>query len=290
MNQKLKSLFAAELMRFQQSGKVGEATNNYLLNYDNSIKIPNVLYCVLTMLGTEYENEDVTYKEYRGSCKLFDYNNCCQTFAVNDGIVSWYFWYINQDDMLDITDVPKHSLSYLDCICLQDNKENVILLNLYAKLAYQCMGLYDTGYKCYIPLAFFRMTKYILFLLSAKAFYAAVESAIRHTSDEEINYIIKEVLATVLGLEEVAEDDIYSAISHMQGNEKAALGRIIACWDLGGDLRKELKKIVDKFLRMISSSMFYELIKGREEEVKHVLGDELFFQVETRCQKNAAIN
>ena len=289
MNQKLKSLFAAELIKFQQSGIVGEATKNYLLNYDNSIKIPNVIYCVLTMLGTEYENHDVSYKEYRSSCQLWDHNNCCQTFAVNEGIVSWYFWYINQDDMLDITGVPKNSVSNLDCICLQDNKENVILLNLYAKLAYQCMGLYDTRYKCYLPLAFFRMAKYILFLLSTKAFYAAIESAIRHHGDEEINYIIREVLETVLGLDEVDPGDIYSVISRMRGNEKAALCRIIASWDLGGDLRKELKKIVDEFLRMLSSSMFCELIKGREEEVRYVLGEELFYQVQIRYQKNATI-
>lgn len=290
MNRSLKVRFEAELKKLGDEGIAGEALEKYLLDRHNKrIKIPNAVYCVLQMLGDEHENHDVIYTEYCGKCFRQDCAGC-RRIGKEAGRFQWCFWYTRQKYALDITGAPVYSLGLgmCDSIVNADRGENDIQLKIYAKFAYQCMAIYDTGYECYLPTAFFRMAEYMLFFCSYKAFFAALKSAVKYC-DAEMNYIIREALGTMLGLKDVQREDLYGNISRMQGNEKAAVTRVIAGWELGGDLLRGLYDIIQIFTRNLCRSEIRKWIEEHETELEEVLGIELLYQLQEHCHRNATI-
>lgn len=291
MNQSLKSRFEVELRQLSGEGIAGEALEKELLDRKNKkIKIPNALYCALIMLGDEYKNPDVLFTEYCGRCFKSDCVAC--PCIKPDNSLQWCFWYTRLEYALNVTATTDCNL--LDdktCanIAETDRGENDIRLKMYAKLACQCMAIYDTSMAgCYLPIEFFRMVKYFLFLCSYKAFFMALKSAVKYC-DAETNYAIRETLGTVLGLKDVRREKIYSKISKMQGNEKAAVARMIAVWGVGGDLQKNLFDMIHKFERNICLPEIRGWIKEHEEELERVLGSDLLYHLQKHCWKNAVI-
>ena len=289
MNQSLQSRFAAELKELRKKNIAGEAVEKYLLDENNRIRIPNVIYCVLQMLEDESEDPNVLYTEYCGRCLIQNCKIACQETIECGAEFQWRFWYVRQEKALNITDVPAHSLGDEECSTIVDGEKNVIFLNIYAKLAYQCMVIYNPRGECYLPTVVFRMAKYTLFLLSHKAFLAALKSAVGH-NDEEINYVIREVLETILGLKDVKKDELYEQISHMQGSEKAAVVRVLSTWGSGSDLPKGLYDIIHNFEQMLHCCEVQKLISEQETASKRVLGEELFYHMQQLCQRNKSIN
>lgn len=291
MNQGLKSRFIAGLKMISGEGTAGEALERNLLERQSrKIRIPNALYSVLVMLGDEYENQDTIYTEYCGRCFKQDCGECSWMRHDPDGF-HWYFWYTRQEYAVNITGTTVCELDDEECssIVNVDRGENDIRFKIYARLACQCMVIYDTPISgCYLPQIFFRLVKYVWFLCSYKAFFAALKSAVKYC-DEETNYTIRETLGTVLGLKDVSREEFYGNISRMQGNEKAAVARMIAEWGVGGDLQKNLIDMIHNFERGIRRPEIRIWINEHKAELKRVLGEELLYQLREHCWQNAAI-
>lgn len=291
MNQSLESRLAAELKEFCKKEVAGDAVTNFLLSQDGKkIKVPNVIYCALQMLGDEHEDQNVMYTEYCGKCLIGDVAEWseCQVLSGEKGKFEWYFWYTKQENALNVTAKPVYSLGDEKHCGIKGSGENDIYFKMYAKLAYQCIAAYDPNRECYLPRNVFRMVKYMLFLFSYKAFWAAMKSAVKR-HDEEINYVIREVLGTTLGLKDVQRKDLYRNISRMQGVEKAAVTGMITKWGIGGGLQQGLYDVIHKFERSLQMPEIRVWIRENEVELKRVLGDELFFQLQEHCSRNMVL-
>ncbi len=291
MNQSLESRLAVELKEFFEEGVAGDAITNYLLDLNGKkIKVPNIIYCVLQMLGDEHEGKETMYTEYCGKCFLCKEPDClkCQVMLDEQKKGVWRFWYTKQENATNITAIPINSLEIKQDCNIVDTGENDIYFKMYAKFAYQCMAVYDTERECYLPEAVFRMAEYMLFLFSYKAFFAAMKSAVKYCN-EEMNYAIRETLGTALGLKDVQRKDLYKSISRMQGREKAAVTGIITKWGSGGGLQQGLYDVIHKFERSLQMPEVRKWIVGNEYELKMVLGEELFFQLQEHCNRNVML-
>lgn len=297
MEHNLLSRLGLELFRLCEKGTAGEAIEKYLLDEKREkIKIPNAVYCFLYMLNVEHETSDTIYIEYSGVCMR---TKCTRCRGINDGegYVNWYFWYTaEQSEILNLTAVPAHEVEIAGELDLSEEKENEIRLKFSYKMAYQCMAAYDTECECYLPRAFFKMVKFALLFCSYKAFFAALKSAVKR-SDEEGNYVIREVLKTVLGLSRDFGDEqrveqkgyLYKKLCRISGTEVAAVSRAIGAWETDDDLEKRLSEMIDQFSVFIKSRESRNWVTENEEALKKILGEELCSQMKEYCLRNSRV-